>query len=156
MIPTLTMLMALLAGPEFEQRAETAAADSAASKPGETPYATMREARIAVTRVLRESNRVGGRDPGETAPTVVAVYRQLALSEKLPVAERRRLQSQLRTRLSELEDVLRRREQRAATSHSGGVAANAQSLIDLIQTTVAPDTWAINGGNGTISYFPNR
>ena len=125
-------------------------------EPGNAPFTTLREARAEVTRVLRESGRAGGRDPAESTPAVAAVYRQLGASEKLPVAERRRFQAQLRTRLSELESALRRREQRSTASHAGGVAANAQSLIDLIQTTIAPDSWEINGGKGSIFYFPNR
>ena len=157
MMRTITMLMALLSGPGFEQSAETAASDPTVRRAGEIPFATLHEARAEATRVLRESNRASGRDPAETTPSVIAVYQQLDVSEKLPVAERRRLQTQLRTRLTEMEGVLRRRALRAAAvPHSGGVAANAQDLIDLIQTTIAPDTWAINGGNGTIFYFPNR
>jgi hypothetical protein len=153
---TLTLLLTLLAGPGSEQSAETLAGVPAAQEPDNTPFTTMCEARAEVMRVLRESSRAGRRDPVESTPAVAAVYRQLGASEKLPVAERRRLQAQLRTRLSELDNVLRRRAQRAARPHTGGVAANAQNLIDLIQTTIAPDSWEINGGKGSIFYFPNR
>jgi hypothetical protein len=31
--------------------------------------------------------------------------------------------------------------------------ANGQALVDLIQTTIAPETWDIRGGPGTIVYF---
>lgn len=31
--------------------------------------------------------------------------------------------------------------------------ANGQALVDLIETTIAPDTWEIRGGPGTIVYF---
>ena len=152
MTPTLTMLMVLLSGPGVEQGAEGFAGVSAAQH----PFTKLREARAEVSRVLRESNRAQGHDPADIAPSVVAVYRQLGTSEYLPVAERRRLQSQLRTRLSELEEVMRRRESRAVASHSGGVVGNSQDLINLIQTTIEPDSWEINGGKGTIFYFPNR
>lgn len=80
-----------------------------------------------------------------------------ARSEELPTAERRLLQARLRARLSEKDVALRRREkQRDRTTYSGGSAADATELINLIQTTVAPDTWEINGGRGSIYYFPNR
>lgn len=36
---------------------------------------------------------------------------------------------------------------------AGMTAQNAQQLIDLIQTTIAPASWDINGGLGTIVYF---
>jgi hypothetical protein len=32
-------------------------------------------------------------------------------------------------------------------------AQNAQQLIDLIQATIAPTSWDVNGGLGTIMYF---
>ena len=31
--------------------------------------------------------------------------------------------------------------------------AQARRLIDLIQTTIAPETWEVNGGRGTIRYY---
>jgi hypothetical protein len=36
------------------------------------------------------------------------------------------------------------------------VASDAQVVIDLIRSTVAPESWDINAGLGTIYYFPNR
>jgi hypothetical protein len=38
---------------------------------------------------------------------------------------------------------------------SGGDIAAAQSLIDLIQATVSPEIWDINGGQSSIRYFAN-
>lgn len=38
----------------------------------------------------------------------------------------------------------------------GAALADFQSLIDLIQTTVAPDTWQDVGGQGSISPFPTN
>jgi hypothetical protein len=47
--------------------------------------------------------------------------------------------------------------QGAAGGAFGGIEqqteANGQALVDLIQTTIAPDTWDIRGGPGTIVYF---
>jgi len=37
----------------------------------------------------------------------------------------------------------------------GGRQAEAQKLIDLIQATVRPETWDVNGGRGSIVYFAN-
>lgn len=115
----------------------------------------IRDSREVVTRVLRESNRAQGRDPSQTAPRLLEVYRQLSLADQLPATERRRLQSQLRVRLLEQQDIFRRRVARAASSNTGGspVAARAQELIDLIQSTVEPDSWAVNGGRGTIFFY---
>lgn len=42
----------------------------------------------------------------------------------------------------------------ASTRPGGsGEAATVRELIDLIQSTIAPQTWAANGGRGTISYY---
>ena len=38
---------------------------------------------------------------------------------------------------------------------AGGRQAEAQKLIDLIQATVRPETWDVNGGRGSIVYFAN-
>src|SRR5690242_3992898 len=121
MIPTVPMLMALLVGPGVEAPSQTAA-DRAVECAAEPAFATSREARDAVARALRESSRASGRDAVEATPSVVSAYRQVGISEGVPVAERRRLQAQLRTRLSELHDVLHRRVVRAASSKSGGIA----------------------------------
>jgi hypothetical protein len=156
MVPTFTLLITVLAGPGSELTPPTATAGAVKHSVSEAPYDTLREARAAVQAALRDSNRASGRDAVQTTPTVLAVHRRVGVSEQLSAAERRRLQAQLSARLSDLQSTLRRREQRAAASYSGGVIANAQELIDLIQTTIAPDTWEINGGQGTIFYFPNR
>jgi hypothetical protein len=132
-----------------------ALAGPAPELPASRPFSEISTARAAVTQALYDSNRARGRDPMETAPPVVSLYERLSQSDELPTPERRRLQSQLRTRLVELNDVLRRRALRAAATNSGGgpVAARAQELIDLIQSTIAPESWAVNGGRGTIVFY---
>lgn len=44
-----------------------------------------------------------------------------------------------------------------AGAASGGIgqatSQQAQDLIDLVRTTIAPNTWDVNGGKGTIYYF---
>lgn len=43
----------------------------------------------------------------------------------------------------------------AAATNSGGsaVAARAQQLIDLIQNTIEPDSWDVNGGKGKAMFY---
>lgn len=60
----------------------------------------------------------------------------------------RGLGRRLAMRLVETHDTL------VATA-AGGNAAEAQALIDLIQATISPETWDINGGRGSIVYFAN-
>ena len=38
----------------------------------------------------------------------------------------------------------------------GGTADDGQALVELIQKTIAPSTWDINGGVGTIQFFAPR
>lgn len=38
---------------------------------------------------------------------------------------------------------------------AAGGGVEAQQLIDLIQTTIGPEVWDVNGGQGTIAYFAN-
>lgn len=38
---------------------------------------------------------------------------------------------------------------------AGGRRAEAAALIDLIQATVRPEAWDVNGGTGSIVYFAN-
>ncbi|HEY2253202.1 MAG TPA: hypothetical protein VGH74_19145 [Planctomycetaceae bacterium] len=118
-------------------------------------FGSLSEAREAVTRVLRASNRTNGRPSPETTRSLVSTYRQLARSESVPTADRNRLQGRLRSRLSQQELALRR-ERQSDASLSGGVANDADMLLELIQSTIAPETWEINGGLGSIYYFPNR
>jgi hypothetical protein len=154
MVPTFSMLAAVLIGPGFENTAQSAATERAGLIAVVSAFGTAREAREGVAQALRESNRASGRDPLDTTLSVVVTYRRLSASEELPAAERRRLQAQLGTRLTELHDVLYRRVKRAAASHSrGGIASDAQQLIDLIQATIEPDSWAINGGKGTLYFY---
>lgn len=156
MNPTFPLVLAALVRPGFETKQPARAESPAAQVNAQSAFQSVREAREAVSRILVATNRASGRHPSETAPFLLAAYRQVARSEKLPAAERRQLQSRLRSRLTEQGDTLRRREERSGTFLSGGVGNNAQELINLIQTTIAPDTWEINGGKGSIYYFPNR
>ncbi len=128
-----------------------------AAKAGEAkaPFGSLSEARETVTRVLRAANRANGRPSRAIVTSLTTTYDQLARSEKVPAADRRRLQERLRSRMVEQELALRA-EKQAEGSLAGGVANDAEMLINLIQTTVSPESWEINGGRGSIVYFANR
>ncbi len=45
----------------------------------------------------------------------------------------------------------------AGTSFDAETQRNAQALVDLIQRTISPSSWDVNGGNGSVRYFaPSR
>src|SRR5262245_469582 len=102
MMPMVSILAATLIGPGFERGPQTADTGPAGLSVAAPAYASAREARESVARALRESNRASGRDPIDTTPSVVSTYRRLSASEQVPASERRRLQAQLGTRLTEL------------------------------------------------------
>jgi len=154
MTRTFALMLAALVWPGLENALSAA---EATAKVGESnaPFGSLSEAREAVTRVLRASNQSSRFPSRETTTLLATTYQQLARTEKIPTADRNRLLARLRSRLTEQELALRR-EKQAGTPLSGGVANDAEMLLELIQTTVSPESWEINGGLGSIYYFPNR
>lgn len=99
--------------------------------------------------------------PEAVVPRLVSMYVQIEDVEALPRYERTRMRRTLEGRMvKQLEVLVRERvkQDRAARRNSlaGGSAAaiGAQQLINVIVTTIAPDSWQQNGGNGTITFYP--
>jgi hypothetical protein len=131
------------------------------------------ELRSAYAQALQASARKAQPEAGVVVPPLVELYRQLADDAQLSHAERSRMRRGVKARLEELRDrILRealaheRARQRAAYRSrasarpgsgsglaGGGEAARAVELIELIQNTIAPESWNVNGGNGSIYYF---
>jgi hypothetical protein len=131
------------------------------------------ELRSAYSNALQISARKTNPDPFTVVPVVIEVFEQLKTDKSLSHAERSRLRRGLKSRLESLRDrvlraaivqkrQLRRIALRAEQSprqsprenlSGGGEIARAAELIELIQNTIAPDSWDINGGNGSIRYF---
>lgn len=100
-------------------------------------------------------------EPEHVVPRLIALYTHLDNAEALPRFERTRMRRTLEGRLvKQLERLLvqRRRHdlaaRRAGEAGGGATAFAAQQLIDVIVTTIAPDSWRQNGGNGSISFYP--
>ncbi|HJT35739.1 MAG TPA: hypothetical protein VJ783_27165 [Pirellulales bacterium] len=120
-------------------------------------------------------------DVQRQAREFVALYRETAQSS-LGAAERSRSLARLRGRLVGLSKAIARNEAshaRIATAslrtaslsdqadavktsklrpaedagRGGAPRSNAQDLIDLIQNTIAPESWDVMGGQGTIMYW---
>jgi hypothetical protein len=95
-------------------------------------------------RLMRISQRISKRlDKAGKKPAAVA-----AASEVLPAADTASTAGSGKTADS----------QTAAGGQGGqqGLADYGLELVDLIQHTIAPQSWDINGGNGTIIYFAPR
>ena len=106
--------------------------------------------------------------PEVAVPRLVSLYESLEHIESLPRGERTRMRQTLQSRLvKQLEELLheqrkhelaqRRLSARRGTTDSqaggGATAFAAQQLINLIVTTIAPDSWKQNGGKGSISFY---
>lgn len=125
--------------------------------PGEISAETFRQVFDATQQVS-----VTHSDPGATVTQLAILHQQLDATIGLTGLERTRMRRSLRSRLIKRLDLLvrirnRPRDLRAGrTGHSGGAPGPVENLIRLIVTTIAPESWQVNGGTGTITYYPIR
>lgn len=104
--------------------------------------------------------------PRQVVPRLVTLADKLKSTKLLSHVERKRMRLAIKRRL---DDLLTRvqRDKRAFTRARQGrkfsqpslggpidIAA-ANELIDLIQSTISPESWDVNGGKGTIRYYSN-
>lgn len=161
-------------GPPVEAP-DPSASEAAASRSAATDRLQARdELRAAFAEALQKSARRAKPDPFEVVPELTGLYGSVDDVEAISFAEKSRMKRALKNRLEELRDrVIRnavkeeRRRRRASPRTvrvrrpttlpgdrlSGGEAARAMELVELIQNTIAPETWDVNGGNGSIRYF---
>ena len=163
-----TMIIALaFAGPLPIQSGEPAL--SAPREPAEL--------RQAYRDVMQQSARRAQQDYAAVVPQMTGLYVELAAADAFSHAERSRLRGCLKVRLEEIRDrlAIEDRQQRgrarvAATAGRDRSAngagdrplpaiggpldePNARTLIELIQSTIAPESWQVNGGQGSIRYY---
>lgn len=149
------LLLAVLAGDP------AAPADALPTAEPLTPH----EIRLAVRESLRAEATAETFEARERPlRRLCALYAELWLNEDLAESQRERLKPKLRARLKRsLADLTREFGQpgEVPVSHSpgasggGAIADHAAELIELITTTLAPETWEQNGGEGSIYYFNN-
>ena len=108
-------------------------------------------------------------DPAKVVPALVRLDEDLRTTRKLSFAERRRKHLAIRGRLRDVLPRMQKRQREFARARLGrrpvvssrsslaGPADERQAseLISLIQDTIAPDSWDVRGGKGTIRYYPN-
>jgi hypothetical protein len=111
----------------------------------------------------------------EQAQMLLKLY---AATSEMPAADRTRWQLRLKSRLVRLADAIGKDSADRASSSSvdaksnsatstgtddshqptgaagGGPQDDGQALVELIQATIAPQSWDVNGGAGTIQYWP--
>jgi hypothetical protein len=135
---------------------------------------TPQELREAYLIVVSRSAKRLKPDPTQFVPELVAVYAALGEAEGISQRERTRMRATVKARLEDLRDRLMREQRKTSrtaqlastesrtrtagetppTVAGGPELANANELIELIQITIEPEHWDINGGPGSIYYFP--
>lgn len=132
------------------------------------------EEMLYVYHELREDREMAGSQREYYSRKVAYRLEQLRLELKKRIARNKRLgKSKPPERVRDHEEVAENLGQRvgqangAGTLPNGGMAGGAgrrapnddygQQLVDLIQKTIAPSTWDVNGGLGVIYYWrPGR
>ena len=135
------------------------------------------EIRSSYRQALRHANSRHNPDPFAVTPELLTLYWELNNPKSMPPTERGRMRRALKGRLEVMRDKLlrvrlkvqrelqrkrlrtrtartaRARRKPASRPGGGGVFARASQLIGLIQNTIAPESWMVNGGRGTISFL---
>ncbi len=174
------LLSAVLAAPPVENPATTTPMETQSAKTDRAEKSSppkWEDVQKAYLEALQSSARRARPKPPKVVPALAEVYRDLEKVDGISHAERSRRRGVVKARLEELRDKLirellrnkkladrrKRRRQRepskkpvdekAAMLAGGGAGAQAIQLIDLIQNTIEPDSWQVNGGKGSIYYF---
>jgi hypothetical protein len=155
-------------------------ADDSSATDSKTVAATKRggrQLREAMHTAMRREALAKGPEQDAALRNLVAIYQKLEQDTTLPKNQRLELLDLVRRRLASRGEALQRRLRKEARpaaktvklpSGDQGVLAQqapigrppvppapnpAQDLIDLIQSTIVPSSWDVNGGPGSIKYW---
>jgi hypothetical protein len=127
--------------------------------------------RREVHDALRHWARPGDQQLTEAARELLELYRRVDRDTQLAAASRKELRLKLRSRLAGLAERIAARSvvipadrSKPLAQQIGGVPAGSQAtgvaapdagqdMVDLIQKTIAPHTWDVNGGPGVIRFW---
>lgn len=145
-----------------------------AGVPQAKPASILHAFREEVRQRMAESAGTRRPEPETVGPKLLDLYRRLETAAVLPKLERLRLLRLVGTRLHQVETTLARRLERAekaSKASRGGAVLHQQlpdnsrqgsnrnaattrgwALVELIRETVDPDTWDVNGGEGSMFY----
>ena len=137
---------------------------------------TADEVRKAYLNAMQQSARRSDAEPAEFIPLLTAIYREVDEVDGITHAESAQMKRHVETRLEAargrlIRDNLRRtqelykarlRAEKRGDARNGvdrpqlagaNELQNAQELIELIQRTIEPQSWDVNGGEGSARYF---
>lgn len=151
----------------------TADADSSAAESLRTPHQLRTEIRV---NMRREALAASSEERTAAIRELCDLYHVIRADTRMGRYDRMQWDAKLRKRLQsvklDLEKEKSRRNRKSRVSRRGmsgsrdvrkadgalGGAAvppdDGQILVELIQRTIAPDIWDVNGGNASIGYFP--
>lgn len=120
--------------------------------------------RNAVRAALRRWARASNQYAQEAAGEFLALSRALQQDDKMARSQRKYYMMKVRGRLLKLNQQIRINvlAQQAGGFGGAGFGGGGQvphigdTLIELIQSIVAPATWDVNGGPGSIGYLPSQ
>lgn len=121
-----------------------------AGPPPATPAALRERVGVAV----RDEARARTLDEREAAARLlIGLHREIGGHPRFPANARLQgLQRQVSLRLVATRQALLR-DYNARPGPAGGGSGQALALVDIIQQTVHPDFWDVNGGPGKVAYF---
>ncbi len=107
-------------------------------------------------------------DPARVVPALVRLDGDLRNSRLLSFADRKRKHRAIQNRLADIlprlqvrqRELGRLRQGKRPTARTSGLYGpaderTANELIALIQDTIAPESWDVRGGQGSIRYYPH-
>ncbi|MEW4561722.1 hypothetical protein AB1K70_04305 [Bremerella sp. JC770] len=158
-------VMAILTAPPMPESSEPATEFHPAQVQSQQPLAP-HEIRKAIRTALREEATSGTFDDRSKAIVrICALYAEMMLNEEFAEFEKEKWQAKLGSRLrsvrTDLEKIHAKQPARSLSetkSANGGGAIDqrgADELIELITTTIDPETWEVHGGKGSIFYYSN-
>ncbi|PQO42497.1 hypothetical protein [Blastopirellula marina] len=161
---SLFCLLAVIAAPPAPATSELETptiAEETAELPSLKPYEVREALREAM---IDEASSKTFEERHEATRRMCALMYEVMLNEEFPEGERKkwraRLVSRLRSVRSDMERSLPDEShpgRRLRPARGGGAIdeRGAAELIDLITTTISPETWDIHGGTGSIFYYSN-
>jgi hypothetical protein len=124
--------------------------------------------RQAIRATLKRTAPSAHAEPQQAGRDLLSLYVELRDDSQMARADRERYLRVLRSRLQKVSRSISAsvREQprpyedlddpEAEHSGLGGAAVrdDGRQLVELIQQTIAPSSWDVNGGPGTVMYYP--
>lgn len=159
---SLFCVLAILTAPPAQEQVPTGVDVNPAKVEHQEPLEP-HEIRKAIRTALRdEATSDSSEDQRQAVVRICALYSEMMLNKDFAEYEKEKFQAKLGSRLRSVRDDLEK--ERAAPSLSEAKSANgggaidergSDELIELITTTINPETWEVHGGKGSIFYFSN-